>query len=91
MKRNKINSMETIKLGEIFSTTPGNVTSIGVSPRNFPKFYSSESRSNGANTNPYYEEFKHLFFSLRIFGLLPYHVTSKGKFCFVNCGDSLIC
>jgi hypothetical protein len=53
MKRNKINSMETIKLEEIFTTTPGNVTSIGVSPLKFPKFYSSESTSKGTNTNPY--------------------------------------
>jgi hypothetical protein len=61
-----------------------------VSPRNFPKLYSSESRSKGTNTNPYYDELKPLFFILGIFGLLPCQVTSKGKFCFVNFVVSLM-
>jgi hypothetical protein len=91
MKRNKKKSMKMKKLGEIFSTTPGNVISISVSSTDFPKSSSSESNSKGPNVNSYYEEMKPLFLILRIFGLLPYQVTSKGKFCSVNYGVSLMC
>jgi hypothetical protein len=90
MRRKKKNSMKMTKQGQIFITRPGNLISIGVSSADFPKFPSSEPNNKRRNVKAYYEEMKPLLLTLRVFGLLPYHLTSEGKFSLVNCDVSLI-
>jgi hypothetical protein len=42
-------------------------------------FLSPILNNRRCDTNAYYEEMKPAFVLLRIFGLMPYHVTSEGK------------
>jgi hypothetical protein len=63
---------------------PGNLFSMGMSSPAFTGFLSSIPNNKRADINTYYEEMKPLFLVLRIFGLLPYHITSKGKSRFVS-------
>jgi hypothetical protein len=80
-KRNEIYSNKMKKPAQIFSTTIGTIVPTVVSSHRISNFLPSIHKRRTATLNTYYEEMKLLFIILRMFGHMPYHVTSKGKLC----------
>jgi len=70
------------KRAEIFKKTIVNVIPTGVPSHRISNFLLS-TQNRTATSNLYYEV-KPLFIILRMFGLMPYHVSSKGKPYFVK-------
>jgi len=83
MKRTEDYSNKMEKRAELFNGTIVNVIPTGGPSHRISNFLPSV-QNRRANSNVYHEEMKPLFIILGMFGLMPYHVSSKGKTCLVN-------
>jgi hypothetical protein len=82
VKKNKVYDNNMTKR-EAFNTISGDLMSIGLTS---PSFHNTPPpKSNrSSRINSYYGEMKPLFLILKVFGLLPYDITSNGKSNFLN-------
>ena len=78
MKRTEDYSNKMEKRAEIFNKTIVNVIPTGVPSHRISNFVPC-LQNRTATSNVYYKEMKPLFIILRMFGLIPYHVSYKGK------------
>jgi len=78
MERTEDYSNKMEKRADIFNKTIVHVIPTGVPSHRISNFLPSV-QNRTATSNVYYEEMKPLFIILRMFGLMPYHVSSKGK------------
>lgn len=79
MKRNRIRSVKPAKRTDIFNIKSGNLFSMDVTSSTSTDFLPPISNNRRGDKNAYYEEMKPMLLLIRIFGLLPYHITSEGK------------